>query len=59
MMNYREYTITEHGSGYTVFYMGEEIFFDTLDGAKMFIDELCEEYQVMIYYNHPAAPRSL
>lgn len=44
MMNYREYTITEHGSGYTVFYMGEEIFFDTLDGAKMFIDELCEEY---------------
>lgn len=43
MMNYREYTITEHGSGYKVFYMGEEIFFNTLDDTKMFIDELCED----------------
>ena len=39
-MEYRGYTIEELFGGYTVFYHGDEIFFETLDGAKEFIDEL-------------------
>ena len=39
-MEYRGYTIEELFGGYTVFYHGDEIYFDTLDGAKEFIDEL-------------------
>jgi len=43
-MKYRDYTIEESYlmSGYTVYYHGDEIYFETLDGAKDFIDSLYE-----------------
>lgn len=39
---YKGYEIEVFGSGYTVFYEGDEIFFDTQEDAKAFIDEVEE-----------------
>jgi hypothetical protein len=36
---YKGYEIEAFGSGYTVFFCGDEIYFDTEDEAKAFIDE--------------------
>lgn len=37
--NYKGETITECGNGYTVFFCGDEVYFDTKEEAKRFIDE--------------------
>lgn len=36
---YKGYEIEVFGSGYTVFYEGDEIYFDTEEEAKAFIDQ--------------------
>lgn len=36
---YKGYEIEPFESGYTVFFCGDEIYFDTEDEAKAFIDE--------------------
>lgn len=33
-------TIEKFGNGYTVFYQGDEIYFDTMEEAQEFIDEM-------------------
>ena len=38
--NYNGQTITEHGTGFTVYHEGEELFFENLDQAKNFINNL-------------------
>lgn len=38
-MVYKGYEIEDFMTGYTVFYNGDEIYFDTIDEAKAFIDE--------------------
>ena len=37
---YKGYEIDEFGEGFTVFYCGDEIYFETFNEAKEFIDEL-------------------
>lgn len=39
-VNYREYTITACGTGFTVFYCGDEVYFESMDEAVGFIDSL-------------------
>ena len=39
IINYKDNSITILGDGVTVFYEGEELYFDTVDEAKSFIDE--------------------
>lgn len=39
-IGYRGYEIEEFGNGFTVFFEGDEIYFDTVDDAKWFIDGL-------------------
>jgi hypothetical protein len=39
---YKGYEIEIFGSGYTVFYEGDEIYFDSQEAAKAFIDEVEE-----------------
>lgn len=38
--NYNGQTITEHGAGFTVYHEGEELYFENLDQAKKFINNL-------------------
>lgn len=42
MRQYKGYEIETFGSGYTVYYMGDEIFFDTLEESMRFIDDVTE-----------------
>lgn len=42
MTEYKGYEIETFGNGYTVFYQGDEIYFDTEAEAKAFIDEVSE-----------------
>ena len=37
-MNNKEIAIERFGNGYTVFYEGDEIYFDTLEDAEQFIE---------------------
>lgn len=37
---YKNYEISTFSSGYTVFFEGEELYFDTLEDARAFIDTL-------------------
>jgi hypothetical protein len=37
---YRGYEICKMNAGYTVEYLGDEIYFNTVDDAKLFIDEI-------------------
>lgn len=39
-MTYKGYEIETFFEGFTVFFEGDEIYFDTMDEAKRFIDEL-------------------
>lgn len=39
-MEYKGYSIDDFGFDYTVFYHGDEIYFDTIEGACEFIDEI-------------------
>lgn len=39
-MNYKGYEIESFGKGYTVFYQGDELYFDTVEDAENFIDAL-------------------
>lgn len=39
-MEYKNYFIENFMKGFTVFYMGDELFFDTIESAKEFIDSL-------------------
>lgn len=41
--NYKGYSITQFGCGYTVFENGEEIFFQSIEDATIFIDTLTTE----------------
>ena len=41
-MKYKGYDIEPFGNGYTVFWAGEEIYSDTVEEAKEFIDSLEE-----------------
>lgn len=43
MFEYKGYTITVHGDGFTVFYCGDEIWFPTTKEAIDFINEAEEE----------------
>ena len=53
VIEYKGYDIECLGDdSYNVFYCGDEIFFDTLEEAKEFIDEVSEEQ----YYNEPYVP---
>lgn len=36
---YKGYEIEEFGPGYTVFFEGDEVYFNTIEEAKAFIDE--------------------
>lgn len=40
---YRDYEIDIFADGYTVCYCGDEVYFDTVEDAKAFIDEISEE----------------
>lgn len=40
MTDYKGFTITKFGKGVTVFNEGEEIYFENLELAKIFIDNL-------------------
>lgn len=42
MENYKGYTITYMTGGCTVFDQGDEIYFESLDEAKKYIDTLTE-----------------
>jgi hypothetical protein len=44
-MNYKGYDIEPFGNGYTVFWAGEEIYSDTVEEAKEFIDEVVESWE--------------
>jgi len=37
---YKGYEIELFGNGYTVFYCGDEVYFNTVEEAKAFIDEV-------------------
>ncbi len=37
---YRDVEICKLQSGYTVFYEGDEVYFETVDDAMLFIDEV-------------------
>ena len=39
MTMYKGYEIEVFGPGYTVFFEGDEVYFDTVEEAKAFIDE--------------------
>lgn len=39
-MKYKGKDIEILGNGYTVFYHGDEVYFDTIEGAMEFIDEV-------------------
>ena len=41
-MNYKGFYIEIFGNGFTVFFQGDEIYFDTVEEAKTFIDEMGE-----------------
>ena len=38
--NYKGYTLTEHGTGWTLFENGDELYFDSLKDVKNYIDRL-------------------
>lgn len=38
-MEYKGYVIETFGSGYTIFFQGDEIYFNSIEQAKNFIDE--------------------
>lgn len=40
MTEYKGYYIEPFFKGFTVFYQGDEVFFDTIELAKEFIDEI-------------------
>ena len=40
MTDYKGFTITKFGKGVTVFNEGEEIYFDTMENAQRYIDNL-------------------
>ena len=42
MENYKGYTITHMTGGCTVFDQGDEIYFESLDEAKKYIDTIAE-----------------
>lgn len=39
---YKEYEICKLGNGFTVFYEGDEVYFQTLEEARNFISEIIE-----------------
>lgn len=39
-MDYKGFLIEDFGAGYTVCYQGDELYFETIEGACEFIDEL-------------------
>ena len=39
IVNYKDNSITIMENGVTVFYEGDELYFDSIDDAKAFIDE--------------------
>ncbi len=41
-MNYKGFYIEIFGNGFTVFFQGDEIYFNTVEEAKTFIDEMGE-----------------
>jgi len=41
-MVYKGYEIETFSNGYTVFYHGDEVYFDTIEQAKAFIDEVTQ-----------------
>ena len=41
--NYKGYEVDTFGNGFTVFYQGDEVYFDTAKEAEAFIDEINEE----------------
>lgn len=42
MTEYKGFYIEPFRNGYTVFYQGDEVYFDSVDEAKQFIDEVTE-----------------
>ncbi len=46
LYNYRGYVIEPFLNGYTVGHCGDEVFFDTEDKARAFIDEIASETEV-------------
>lgn len=45
-MFYKGYEIENFGSGYTVCYQGDEIHFETIEEAKMFIEGVVADEEV-------------
>lgn len=41
-MQYKGFTIEKLFGGYTVLFEGDEVFFDTIEQAKAFIDEVTQ-----------------
>lgn len=44
-MKYKGLEIEDFGSGFTVFYCGDEFYFPTEEEAKEFIDEVVESWE--------------